>query len=619
MPAGRIAQVSLWTDWQCNSGIAKGPIPVISGSLTERIDNRVAVRQVTIVTPLTWEQYGEVIVGRVIRLHYRDDATIPYTEDWVEYRITDLVEDVKAGTATLSGTDWMHDLVEKDSLVSVTVSGAVSFVDNDYAVTPSAALTSRVDGNLPAYWGLGTVTPTALIDVSYNLATPLAAAIAIADAAALADGGAYELSARRNGTTGLLLDLTVYGGGTVDVRTRKNVTDARRTKRRDQQTTRVAFSTDKALRRPTFQVSAFSAGASIDVTDLVSGAGPVQETDEWKNYYLVEWKNGTTHLITGSSKQSYGTSRFTVTSTTTIAVGDYLYLAADASSTDISYVDSPSLQTTWGKRLGVLSGTDYPSNLLRNADLRSGTSSTPTNWTINGTPVRDTTAGKFRYGGCAYRLDTNSALIERGETVQCAAGDIVTYTAYLMLSAYLVAASGGKLSFWDPNSGTQVDYALDGTVSGLDQLNTFLSFTRTFQVTAAGAKTLKVRFGHDTSTGNALYADAASITVNATPQSFRAGSGAATNIQTANAHFLTNGAPVVTYDIGLVDLTVIDPAGYGSDRPALGATCYLTESTLGESRTALRIVEQITDFQNPAEPKVVLSNLPKRLTTLLAS
>ncbi|MCC7132474.1 MAG: hypothetical protein IT352_07515 [Gemmatimonadales bacterium] len=617
MPAGTITPTQVQTDWLCNSGTVLTALPATTAwTLEQTIENYLVMKRVTLSGPMDgWDGFSHLAVGRVIRLDYRDASTTPATDDWEEYRLTDLVIDQATRTWTATGVWWIQDLLEKDALLFQTVGSETRFDFAQYAVTPTNAL-NTVDASLPSYWSLNTVTPTTAGDVTYARSTPMAGGLAIAAMAKRMTGTTYELWPSRNGTTGLYLNLSVYGTGSVDARLGKNLIGLRTTKRRHEQTTRVAFTEDLALQRPTYVITAISAGAYIEVQDVNAlGPGPAREDDQWNtSYYWYEEKNHTGHQITDTVKVDYTTTRLHMSSTTGMVVGERGFLAANSSVADVVYVDSPSLQTTYGKRLGIIAGGDGVTNYARNADFRNGTSSTPTGWSVTlGTPVKvDVTTGLVRYGGYGYKLQSDTIVMDP-LTIYCVAGEVWSIGIGLFINTF----GGGGITIQNPQTGTGTVRLIDGTVAGLDRLNTYLEWVETFDITSSGAKTFNVTVSVSGGT-SVVTVDNLQIVRSATYPTFRVGSGAADNIALANAHLDTNGDPIATYDVEVADLALLAPRTYGDDRPGLGSTCYLTDDA-DLDREALRIVAMTVDSRRPLTPRLQLSNRPRRLTSLLVS
>lgn len=619
MPAGIITPTTVRTDWRCNSGTIVATLPAtVQWTLDQTIENHLVMKRLTLTVPMDAANYDQITVGRVIQLDYRDASTSPATDDWEEYRITDHEEDLAARVATFEAVWWIQDLLEKDSLVSRTSGTVTTFEFTDYAVAPATTLGVRVIGALPTYWSNGTITPTAVGDVSYSRSTPLAGALAVAAMAKRVTGVTYEFSARRNGTSGLYLDLTVFGAGAVDVRAAKNLSGLRRVRRRAEQGTKVTFDADIALQRATYVVDAVSANTYIDVTEVnEAGPGPARENDQWNGAAWFETKNGTSHAITDTERIDFATTRLYMASTTTISAGDRGYLATDTGGVNVAYVNSPALQALYGVRLRVLPTDMEPyTNHVRNPDLRNGTSTTPTGWTlVTGTCAqRDVTNGLVRYGGISYYF-TALGQLQWTETIYCVAGEVWTYSWNGFIGTF---AANASVAFRDPQSGSSTTIILDGSDPDAAVVNTFVTLSRSYNITSTGNKTFTITVSLG-GVGGAFYFDSAQLTRTPEAVSFRRGSGAADNIALANAFFDTNGAPLTTYDASLVDLSIDDPRTYAADRPLLGGTLYLTDADLDESRNGLRIVSLSLRSREQAKPRLQLSTLPRRLTSLLAA
>lgn len=613
MPAGTFRPTSIWSDWECNSGTPLATLTaVVSWNLSEAIETHLVMKRLSVVLPMSWDQFDVVATGTVIRLEYRDALTD--TDDWEEYRVTDVVKDRRTGLATLSAVWWMQDLLEQEELIyqQVALEKRVSF--GRYAITPTQGLADVVAA-LPAYWSVSTVTPTETGDVAFNRDTPLSGALKVAAMAKMTTGTTYELSARRNGTSGLYLDLTAYGSGNVDARVGKNLLNVRETTKRADQTTRVAFGVDQAMQRPIYVISAISAGSYIEVTDIsATNPGPAQEADQWNGAYWYEVKNGTSHAITDTVVVDYNTTRLSMSSTTGMATGERGYLAADSSENDLLYVDSPSAQATYGIRLGIITGGDHYTNYLSNGDLRGGTSTTPTGYVLDsGTTTKvDSSTGLVRQGGISYFFNA-AGVLRQQQTIYAVAGEVWTYTWYGFISSFGAAAT---VKFRDPQTAADTTIAFDGTDPDVAVLNTYVSVSRSFSVTSTGAKTFQVTVSRGVN--GSFYFDAAQLVRAASAPTFRVGSGAADNIATANALLASNGAPLSLIEADVADLAVDDPLGFGDDVPTLGGTCTLTDEDMALDATAYRILRKVTDSKMPARPRLELANRPFRLSDVLA-
>lgn len=623
MALGILTRIVLQTDLGCVAGVSLiGVVPAASWSVTERIDGFLVYQEATVTVPITWEWQSSLLARRVLRFWYLDGSTA----GWEEFRINRIRRNLKTGLITLSCRSPVFDLTDSGTLVT----------DADYGVSLTTILTNRAIPALPSHWSLGTVTPSTTIDGSYAAATPMAIALAGIESIYNATGSRYELSARANGSTGYYLDVTAYNASAAvaDVRTRKNVVDATLTYEDTDQATRLYTATPGAFARPHYEISTISAGAYIEVIDLTGGMGPAREDDQWNTtYYWYEMKNGTSHQITDTVKVSATVTRFLMASTAGMAVGEWGYIAADSSNTDLSKVDSPSLQATWGIKTLSLSGlgTAY-TNRLKNPDLRSDTAGVPTSWTNGGggfTLTRTTTSGLWKTGGASYRIQQGAVAagsLTQSRTVQCAAGEYVLYGAWIYVTAWGGVGRTPLIRFTDPNATTDVTYKLDGTDTTITALNTWYFVTAQFTVQAAGAKTITVTVsetgaGADTLScyfdgANAIVAPAGSSNLS---QTILVGSGAALNVAAANNYFGQKGTPIPIYETDLVDLYALDPVAWANDPLRVGATLNLTDDTLGLTTTALRVMSLERTSDRPANPRVTLSTIPKKISTTLAN
>lgn len=109
MALGKVTAIHVLTDWTCNLKHRQAVVPVVRWELTGRIENYVVWNTLTCTVPSSWESSAELVVGRVLKVWFNDNGTA----DFEEYRITEMVDDVVGGVATLTATGWLTDLVEK--------------------------------------------------------------------------------------------------------------------------------------------------------------------------------------------------------------------------------------------------------------------------------------------------------------------------------------------------------------------------------------------------------------------------------------------------------------------------------------------------------------------------
>lgn len=610
------ARLEVWTDLACNGGVARAVLPVGTACVAEdEIINLLVSHKLTCNVPLTWSEKTELVVRRVLTVVYTDST-------FDEYRISE-VRDVSAqdGLIQVTALGIEYDLSDGLTLVSQTTNGVTGFRFAAFAASPTSHLATYVLGFGPTYIVAGSVTPSDTIDVSFAQDTPLTAALKIAAAANTATGGVYEIGVVRNGVTNYQLFLQVYNGAaTVPfLTTGKSLRSTQRTLSTIEQTTRaVPIGSQAAGPGNNWgKVSAISVNVYVEVVDELGGPGPVQETDQFLNLYL-EGDTGTRQQITGSSAQSAYTSRFLMASTTGFTAAKRCRLVANSTGDQISYVDAVANKTTYGTKLGVLTlPYDDTYNALLNPDLRAGTSGTSiTSWTISGggTWAYDTTPGNFLTGGKSAKWLTGTVLIDQIVTYQIPSSG-AWYANYYIAFRVDANVTPGTLQFAAFYDGTQIagspinlNLSADGQWHVLYQSVLAASGSHTFQMSC--------------SMGRTMWFDAGMIYFTkerAEVRAFCRGSNGLAMIQAANAHLLTNSAPIPTYVVRVLDLYRIDAVNAGLyETISLGGFAHLKDTELDIPTTSLRVVKMGTDLLVAHDTTVTLSTKPVVLTNRLA-
>lgn len=625
-------RAEVWTDVVGNSGVRTVvAIPCLSCQTVEQFEGIVVTPSLTLTVFREWADRAELVVRRVIRLLFDDGS-------FDEYRIAGLIDGSGAdGIVTVTGAGMILDLAEGVNLVRQTTTVATA-LRVPLVGTPTDNLTT-IAAFAPAWWAVGTVTPTSVVDVTVTNATPLAAAIVVATAANTATGVTYELSARRNGTSGYYLDLTVYNAAAAipDVRTGKNLVQLKRDQRVVDLVTRVvpmASDGERALKDNWWAITAVVANTYIEITDVIGGLSPLVDAGALDGYYVADVTGGT-HDITGSSVQSSTTARCTMASTANLVVGQWCQLVANATPDPLYAVDSPTLQTIYGVRLATVPGVPpYYTNHFKNADLRDGSATVPTDWTVtgSGTWTRTTTVGEWVTGGAAYKwpgyTGSNTSLSTVGRThLDAFAAPLYDYVhgyarMYATAWASLGTASNYVAMYLEGYSPTYV--ALDGTSPQFDTLNEWREIRWKLPWTSAtgGANiTFEIfLWNGDAWRGrvDCVYAYVQRRTLASPPDStqpFFRGSGGAINVQAALGRLRNTTAPK-TYTVTLRDLHRFDATIWSGDQVVHGGTCNVTDSDLGAT-AALRAVSVTTNHLQPLETQVVFSTRLSELTSLL--
>jgi hypothetical protein len=624
-------RAEVWTDLRCNGGVRVAVLPLISCTTTEEIVGGLVSRQLRAQVPMGWIDSDELVVRRIICLVFDTTDTL-----WTEYRITSIEDSLgEDGQYTILARGIEYDLGECNVVISATAGTLLSFAPLGTAKTPTQHITDYLDASLPSYWGTGIVTPTTAVDVQYGEDTPLSAGLKIAAAANAAEPSTYGtdfvISARAVGSSAYVVDLTEYNVSALipALLQGKNLTGIRRVRKTDQETTRVVVHDGdlSGLRRPHYVITTVSAGAYIEVSDLRGGRGPAREDDQFNTTgnYWIELKNGTGHQITDTTQVSATVTRFAMTSTTGMVAGEWGYLAMNSTGDDLAYVDSPSLQTAWGIKVGVLDGVPHQTNLLANPDLRDWPGTLPTGWVravgASADPVKETTVGKWRYGGVSakHAFTVSNIGIEQTITVYCPAGWTVLYWVGVYIDVLPATLQNFITCKQAEAAGNDNLLQIDPAV---DLVGSYKIATKSYTMATSAAKTLRLR-----SLATAAMTvdwDAGQIFLLppgfAVPSTFSRGSGAALNLTMANAHLTTNGEPPVSYEVRVLDLFRVDPLVAGLyEELALGARVNIIATTLGIPIGELQRTQRVQTNQLLAHDTVLsLATARPQLTQIIA-
>jgi hypothetical protein len=429
--------------WSAGKGDGGAPIAVIDKIVrcetSYRLEGNLAAEETAIALSPDWDpnnQAGALVPRRV--LHY-----VGVDDTFRQYRISDITDD--GSLIAVRARGMIFDLAERNALISETVNGVVN-----YTVTKRdtpANVVSFVLGFAPTVWALGTVTPTDVIEVTFQQASPLAGLLLVAEAASRKAGTTYELSEAWDEPTGRRrVSLTVLNSTApaIDVRLAKNLVTLTRIQSDQEHLTRaVMIGTDgRGVGDNWWQVSAVSVDASIRVVSTTGGISPLAGPGALNGLWVVDRANGT-HQITASSAVSPTECELAMTSTTNISVGDWVRLAEDSAGAPLRFVRDPSSETTYGINAKVLQGiVPGITNWVLNGDLSDWPGASPTNWTIIGTaPTRTTTPGLWLNGGQSAYFGFGSSVFSQSRTIYMPAGP-VTYVIRLQIKAFDTGPAG---------------------------------------------------------------------------------------------------------------------------------------------------------------------------------
>jgi hypothetical protein len=630
MALGTLANVWLHTDYGCVAGSAPiCPVPLKHWELRDWLEGYLVAREFTAVLALDFPRLSEVIEGRVFRLYFRDGAV----NDYDEVRIVSVSAARKDAIVTVEAVGPERDLADTTTLIGEEINGQFTTVITDYGKTPTQSLTDRVDAHTPSHWAVGTVTPTAAVDVAYSQDSPLSAALSIAAAAHAVTGVEYQISARRNGTTDYKIDLTVFGGSAAvcDIRSGRNLVAFQRNRARLEQTTRGYV--EGGFRRAGYQISAISANTYIEVQGLYSSRGPARENDQFNhlaNRYWIEDATGTAHEITDTTWIDYYTTRFAMASTVGMTVGDRGWLAWDSAGADLRYVDAPAAQLLYGIKIGVAPGGQAPyTNTLKNTDYRDWTGAQAVSWSkpvgVTRDPAKETGVGLWRTGGVSAKFTADGASDQGAEQsvvlhVPAADWRIVQWIQVMIPRGVAFGGGAAYVETYHASIGSG-NVIVDLRTVPTANRGEWIVYTYDEPFAAAGAQTRGMRvYISNTSTGGTAYVDAAGAFVlppgEAIPSAFVRGSTGAANIAAVNNHFDTNASPLATYQLTAADLYLIDPVLHSPDPFVLGGQWAITDAPFNETRTQLRVSELVRTSDNPWLPTVRVATPPRRFTQI---
>lgn len=627
--AHKLRRLEVWSNWKAAGGER---LAVVSDFLGAVVTSNIAGSdQLAVRVPSSSLSAPYILPGAILRVD-QDDTTFD------EWKILDGPDDEDSaenpGILTVVASPFRNTgLVDADIVRRIDSDGVHVPDFESVGLTPTEQITAWV---LPAlaraglsFVAIGTITPTARIDLTFSWDSPLAVLQRIADATEM------ELDIRRNGTTGYLIDIIAAVGSTqptADVRIGKNLVALRRTRSGLDQATRVfpqgANNGDAGyatMSRATWRIANI-AGSVLTLEDAAGGAGPIMFDNQLTGEngtaaaYLRK-PNGTLTLVTASSRSA---QTVTVASATGLATGNMIQFRSSSGGADLISLDSPPDFLLYGLRAGKVLAPDVPgaNNLVQNSVARAwpgSSSAPPTNWNLVGAPTigKQSVAPYTRVGGNSIEVTASAD----GQGVKTDAVSIFPTANNPFVSGYVqVWGVAGQfrvdLIFTTPG-GTVIEPVLPkaatNTVNGQ-----FVDLgVAGIDANVIGATAVAIRVVQHGLVAAHFYVDAAQITETVTQQPFVEGSGGTRLWQIANERLRTNGAPLVSYEVPIADLAEIDPTTWSSERVHVGATVRVTDANLGVAITT-RIVEIQRDYSTPGATTVTLSNKVDDLTGTLA-
>lgn len=565
--------------------------------------------------------WAHILEGRVIRPVYVD-ATF---DEWRIRSTKQTGQSASGNRALIKCEPIRFDLLREGVIERLDTDGRVS---HDFGIIGQTLATLLADFILPAapgYFAAGTINPTQAIDMTFEWDSPLAACLEMAK---LTDS---RLAIRPNAAhTSWLIDFIIDvtpTSPTKEFRARKNLLGITYERNADQQATRVfPRGGDVDGVRLTMAAAKWRVKtiASLDITleDPNNTADGPLAFDDQLNSAFLEKTDGTKTAITDSV---LSTQIVVVASAAGITVGDLIRIRATAAGKQLTFLDSPVDQTTFGLIPRVLDREDLPvvQNLVANPEL-TGTyvGNLPPNWNqVGGPTLLENTNALFSRRGKQSAQVTSKI---DGEGIQT---DLIAveptaerpfFSVFFTVWQIATNLSNGRVRV------ELVDETNNVIIPTGDEGRAFTSEVgiwvdigvQTIDLFARGTKSVRLRIVVDGNTEGDFYVDSAQLSQTAAHQPFFAGDGPLELWKAANVELLAKGQPRVSVDINIVDLTRIDPTRWPYDAVGLNDPFRLVDEDL-DVDLATPVVERQRDLLTNGLTRVKLSNRPEDMTDAL--
>jgi hypothetical protein len=399
-------RVEIWDNRQSAGGARLAVIP--DDIVVQETRSVAAEESLACTIPILSAAASALLERRILRCDYSDTV-------FDEWRISQITERRTAAGELLldvTGVPILQDLAEDCVVGRAEADGSVVYDFEALSLTPTQIINTFI---LPALTAegitdvaLGTIDPTAAVDVVFSWDTPLSALRKLAQVTSC------ELRLRRNGTSQYLVDLLVQigAGATVpDLRFGKNLPWLTRDRNTVDFATRCqpqGAQTDSlyaSMAGARWKVTAI-AGTDITLADPAGGDPPIAFDNQLNGAYL-RTVGGSLTLISASVAS---TQKVTVASAAGITVNDIIEFRKDSAGTALTWLTNPAAVTLYGRRVQVLPRPDLPPtiNLIANPAERNyaGASSAPDGFETLGAPTltRTSTPARWRVGGFSCRI-----------------------------------------------------------------------------------------------------------------------------------------------------------------------------------------------------------------------
>lgn len=621
-----LQRLEVWTDLQCAGGTRTAILPL------DQVTRLVTTERVTREDDGTLElskdaaAYAHLTVGAVIRLLYTDAA-------FEEWRIAELADTSQASRIVrVVLQSVLFDLNVRTEPFVTTTANVTTFSVSHTAAKP-ATLVATILANAPAWFDVGTITPTRPVTVTFDQCYPLRALRQVV-AALRNKGVTYELDIRRNGTTGYYIDIVEAIGSSadsVDVRTAKNLLATSRTRRLAEQASSVVMVGASGVRRSGVTATialgfwnvASVSGSDIELRGVEGCDDPILYDDQFNGAYLQK-TDGTYTQITDTVAS---TQKVTVASAASISANQWLRLVRNSSGDDLYVLSNPTATAPLNQsRIVAVSGLSDRTNWVFNPTFDRWTAGAPDGWTETDTAGYGTVSEESSLTLYGVR----SAKVVVSQPGAASTANVILTSRSLSLPPSATARDltasvwiyvDKSLSTGTPNGTFFVETAAASGNIGYASVTT-QTWTR-INVTASGVngsgRNVAVRYqaGSSAAQGLTYYIGAAMLEELSSAQTeFVPGSDPAFLHAAGNRALVAYATPPASYNVSFSDLGAWDAAAFPYDNVALGATANVRDTDLGVT-TSERIVEVMRDRRNPLASQLTVSTRPVDLVSTL--
>jgi hypothetical protein len=613
LTARRCNRVEIWDKPQCAGGVRLAVLPEYDECTADT--QLTGTTELTLACAINAPGAVELLEQRVLRI-WEDDT---HFDEW---RIS-VRKQIADSEVRITGAALETFIGLRPSPIGQVNAGVRAYNLDVVGLKPSEIFDQYILPSLTAdgiaWLARGAIDQDTPIDLTLDWDSPLAALKKIAD------GLKLEIQFRRNAVAGYYVDfLTKIGAAaaTVDVRYEKNLRDHQLDRTTDEQANRVfprggsESGVRATIARARWLVNNV-AGNVVTLADPLAGDGPIAFNNQLNGLYLRK-VDGTLTLITASSA---GAQTVTVASAAGVAALDLIEFRANVGGDDLTWLDSPADQTTYGVVVGHPDFADVPgtNNVIPNPAGRTWPAGTlPTGYTNigGGTPSKNVAAPFFRTVN-AQSIKYIAAAANQG--VRTPAGKIFPTDTKPYGSGYaslwiasgkvrcelvLTTGAGTKILPVAPAiaSSALLGQWLDLGVSGENFKSLGVTDVAVQVLSDGGAAT--------------FYIDRAQATNTDAQLPFFEGSGGTRLWQLGNEALLLRAAPPAAFTIAIADLARLDPNDANAI-PELGAAVNVTDARVNGGTVGSRIAGVRINYLALADTTLLISNRLEDLTGAL--